>query len=182
MERIPIYEVDTLPEEFREPNSKQSPQIKAAASRSITGSEPKMQPAQKPLQKTAKLPTLPNYPEKPTVYQLIAITKSNEQEKQFAYKYVFSLSSDTYKSLLAGGSIEPALINFILDSIIFKFNEAQITNEIIDKAISLLSVLPSVPRFSLVAVFADKEKIFTIKQKLTSHADPQTLESIFQKW
>lgn len=146
-------------------------------------STPKPQPQELTKEIISEHNTRPAYPEKPTVYQLISITKCKDQEKPYAYEYFFSLSSDTYRSLFAGGSIEPALINFILDSIIFAFSQTPESNDFIEKVLSLLSAVSSAPRFSLVGMFSDKRKVFEIKKKLEAHQlDSTMLESIFEKW
>lgn len=180
IEKIPIHEVDILPKEFRDPGFK----IKSEAPSSTTSITRQSSPNSQIIERKspAKPVNIPEYPEKPTVYQLVSITKSNDQEKPYAYKYFFSLPSETYKALFAGGSLEPSLINFILDSILFTIDHNSQSIELGEKAISLLETLSSAPRFSLVGMFADKLKLQEIKEKLALQIDSQNLNLVFEKW
>ncbi|CCH46899.1 Meiotically up-regulated protein [Wickerhamomyces ciferrii] len=185
LKNIPIYEVDQLPEEFRDSSSK--PSKKSTTTKQTT----QPQPVQSQIQVNPHSAQIPvstnilskpsNYPEKPTIHQLLTISKCSVDERPFAYRYLSSLSPEVYKAIFSGGSIESSIVNFILDSIIFSIDAGCITWDYI---VSLLNTLSSAPRFSLISMFCDKQKLFKIKEGLVTLDAAANIKSkeVLQKW
>ncbi|KAH3685669.1 hypothetical protein WICPIJ_003353 [Wickerhamomyces pijperi] len=156
--RVPIYEVDKLPD--------LSSSVEVQDTRYSHGSEsrskgPTISTISSSLA-TSDSALAKSYPDAPSIYQLSSIIKNFDD---FTFNYCFDLPIPLLKKMFAGGSIDISFVNFFLDSICFRLDMDH-SDDTLEKSLQLLETLSSSPRFSLAKMLVIPEKVNGIRSKL----------------
>ncbi|KAH3676413.1 hypothetical protein WICMUC_002044 [Wickerhamomyces mucosus] len=174
IEKIPIYEVDELPDDFLLP---EQPAHKDKDTNELIYINREKAPESRvesllPADTTRNLPL----PEIPTIYHLSSIIRTHTHQ---AYTYVFEKDPNLYKSLFSGGNIDSNFLNYFLDAINYKLSASR-DDQTIQQALGLLATLSDAPRFRLVKIFCNSSKIDLLESQLPNHEND--VKSLLAQW
>jgi hypothetical protein len=184
--KIPVFEVDELPAEFQDANKninektiqqrQPEPSFKALHksksnnnTQEILATKPaSIQDIQSSSESSKiKTPSIEAYPEVPTIHALSTIVNTKPSEESLSY--LFSITPVQYSKLFQNGNIDHKILNCVLDSIIYRL-QTSTSSDIIQRANDLLEALARAPRFNLVQLFVDKQKLNEVS-RLTNGAE-----------